>query len=211
MTFFFSSKNVCTYFVSTILTCLLVSICARNAHAQINSEIYNEYKFQMGYAHSGNSVVLLGKTPNTTSNLFYISGSKLLKSYNATTFLYYTSSIQPYLKYHYPRRDYDGSMAEVQGFGIAPFGLQLQKVLNNRVSALAESTGGFALVQHNFPTDKGRKLNFTFDISTTLVVELMKPISLAAGYKFHHISNANTGRQNPGIDSNFLFISLYIN
>lgn len=191
--------------------CVIVALCTKEAHAQMGSVNYNEYKFQAGYAHSGNSVVLLGKTPNTTSSLFYISGAKLLKTFNSTTFVYYSSSIQPYLKYHYPRRDYDGSMAEVQGFGIAPFGLQLQKVLNKRVSALAESTGGFALVEHNFPTDKGRKLNFTFDISTTLVFELIKPISLAAGYKFHHISNANTGQQNPGIDSNFLFISLYIN
>ena len=89
--------------------------------------------------------------------------------------------------------------------------MQFEHLFSNRLSLLSGTSGGFALVNQNFPTDKGRKLNFMFDLSTSILTKLANHLSIAVGYKFHHISNANTGSQNPGIDSNFLYFSIHIN
>ena len=65
-------------------------------------------------------------------------------------------------------------------------------------------------MEATFPTDKGRRLNFTFDPSFSIETKLTKSLSFASGYKFHHISNGQTGKENPGLDSNFIFLSLIL-
>lgn len=201
-------KPVCRALKAAALILFVAGAAGSDLNAQSVSNRPDDLFLQLSYGHSFTSVRLLGKTTGTVSNITDISISKYLKTLSGGTHIYYRASLIPYIRYHYPRRDYDESMAYVRGIGFSPLGFSFQKALTPRFTLWAETAGGLALVGHNFPTDKGRKLNFTFELSPALIFKLNKPLALAAGYKFHHISNANTGRQNPGIDSNFLFLSL---
>ena len=68
--------------------------------------------------------------------------------------------------------------------------------------------GGFTIMPYTFPTDKGRRLNFNFELQSTIEQALGKQYVLSFGGAFHHISNAQTGEQNPGIDSIYLLLRL---
>jgi hypothetical protein len=63
-------------------------------------------------------------------------------------------------------------------------------------------------MQNNFPTDEARRLNYTFDITIGCNFKTNTVGMVSFGYKFHHISNAETGNENPGLDSNFLFLKI---
>lgn len=101
-------------------------------------------------------------------------------------------------------------MVSRSGFGISPVGFTLMDISQKRLTPYIRTTGGLIYMDRSFPTDGARKLNYTFDI--TLGANLkFNPFGLISfGYKFHHISNAETGNENPGLDSNFLFLKLSI-
>ncbi|HBQ60412.1 MAG TPA: hypothetical protein DD671_12530, partial [Balneolaceae bacterium] len=73
-----------------------------------------------------------------------------------------------------------------------------------------QTTGGFIYMESNFPTDQARRFNFTFDVTLGANIPISHFAGISLGYKFHHISNAETGKENPGLDSNFLFLTLSI-
>lgn len=195
-----------------LFSCILVfvAIPSRGISQKLPPDVAN-ITLRTWAGYSNQSVILLGKTPNTTTQFYSIGISKYIHSYSPNTYLFYTVDITPYIKYHYPQRDRNELKTTVNGFGISPFGLQLEHLLINRFSFLSGFSGGFAFVDQNFPTQKGRKLNFMFDLSTSILTKVANHLSVALGYKFHHISNANTGSENPGIDSNFLYFSIHIN
>lgn len=192
--------------------CLCFIVASLSYSSSFSQELTNnqnnlsEFFILTGY--SPNSVKLLGKTSDSQTVIVSIGLRKKLDISIGSSDLFYTASIIPLVRYHYPKRDNNGINDEAVGFGITPFGLTIKKKLNTVFSYRLSSSGGFMLMNKKFPTDKGRKLNFTFEISPEIILETKKSISLSFGYKFHHISNAQTGSENPGLDSNFLFISL---
>jgi hypothetical protein len=152
----------------------------------------------------------LGKTTNASSAIIGIGTRKAIRQYGDDTFLYYTADIIPYIYFDYPKRDDNDNFYQHTGFGFSPIGFLLEKPLSSIFSYQLSVSGSFILMETNFPTDKGRKLNFTFDPSLTIQTRLSKSFSFATGYKFHHISNAQTGSENPGLDSNFIFLSFIL-
>ncbi len=207
----FGTYRLLKSIILTICLVVLISIPKTVLSQSLNTDTIANYKVRTWFGYSYQSVVFLGKTANTTTQFYSLGISKLLKSYSPNSNLYYTIDVIPFLKYNYPQRDRNELKADIIGFGISPFGVHLEHQLTNRFSFISGSSGGFALVERNFPTDKGRKLNFMFDLSTSILTKVADHLSFALGYKFHHISNANTGSQNPGIDSNFLYFSIHIN
>lgn len=167
-------------------------------------------QFQLWSGYSFESVYLLGKTRNATSGIIGIGFRKPIRMYNKGALLYYTADIIPFIHYDYPKRDADDKFVKNSGFGFSPVGFLFEKSINSSFSYQLGISGSFILIDENFPTDKGRKLNFTFDPTFSLLTKISKSFNLVTGYKFHHISNAQTGIENPGLDSNFLFLSLII-
>lgn len=162
--------------------------------------------FTIWGGYSFNSVKFLGKTANSQTQLFALGYQKQLKNYPNNKTLWYTADIVPYIYFHYPKRDEGNRMVSRSGFGLSPVGFSLTDHTPNQFSSFFRTTGGLIFMESNFPTDDARKLNFTFDITFGGSYRLNSVGVISFGYKFHHISNAETGEENPGLDSNFLFL-----
>lgn len=185
---------------------LLLLIISPLLNAQ-NTETPSNRYLDVSAGLSSNSVVLLAKTPDTETTIAYVGFGKLLWQNSSNLETYLTRGIIPYIEYVYPQRDQDNQIATVTGFGISPLGYHFKYKLQDFAFFGAISTGVF-LVSDRFPTRKGRRLNYAFDLSVGAEMPFLPKTSLSFGYKFHHISNAQTGAHNPGVDSNFLFLSL---
>ena len=178
-----------------------------NTKAQVKS---TESYFSFWGGYSFNSVKFLGKTGHSQTQVIGFGYQRSLKEYPGNKTLWYTADIIPYLHFNYPKRDEANRMVSRSGFGLSPVGFALTNSEAKGFSPFIRTTGGIILMEKNFPTDDARKLNFTFDITFGGNYRFNSFGMLSFGYKFHHISNAETGDENPGLDSNFLFLKLSI-
>lgn len=163
---------------------------------------------ESGYSFA--SVKFLGKTLDTQSFFLQLNYLRKMKASQASKPVYYKVSVIPVLDYHYPKRDEGERRDNVHGFGISPVGLYYWKEINPVLSYSLSTAGGIILINKKFPTDEGRRLNFTFEISSSITYNKFEKAYFSIGYKFHHISNAQTGKENPGIDSNFLTFTITV-
>ncbi|MEQ8525436.1 acyloxyacyl hydrolase [Gracilimonas sp.] len=164
--------------------------------------------FWGGYSFS--SVRFLGKTENSQTQILGIGIQKPLKKYYGNKLLWYTADLIPYIHFTYPKRDENNRIVSRKGFGLSPIGFTLMNSSQKLFTTFVRTTGGMIFMESNFPTDDARKLNFTFDITLGANFRFNSFGMISFGYKFHHISNAETGTENPGLDSNFLFLKLSI-
>ena len=105
----------------------------------------------------------------------------------------------------------------VYGAGAAPIGLKFNFRRNHRVQPFGHATGGFLYFSSQVPdissplalpppgTSGTSQFNFTFDFSGGVQIVNSNRRSFTIGYKFQHISNANTGFFNPGVDVQMVF------
>ncbi|MFV1885528.1 MAG: acyloxyacyl hydrolase [Balneola sp.] len=194
----------------SLLILLLISFLFIDLKAQENfAHTENTFiRFSTGY--SPTSILFLGKTPDTQTTLIQLNYGKKLDWEFKTIPVFYLISITPYIHYDYPKRDQNGIRDVVTGFGFSPIGFEINKNLKKNFGLSLSTAGGFILTNKKFPTDKGRRLNYTYELTPKMFLEIHDSVSLFIGYKFHHISNAQTGSENPGIDSNFIFFSTHI-
>lgn len=91
------------------------------------------------------------------------------------------------------------------GVGISPAGLKFLFRRRARVKPFVEATGGVLYFERPVPYDAARNFNYTFDGGAGVQIFSRSRRATTLGYKFHHISNAYTGRINPGIDSHVFY------
>ena len=58
------------------------------------------------------------------------------------------------------------------------------------------------------PVPNSRQLNLTFDFGAGVTIFLNQDTAISGGYKFHHLSNAYSAPQNPGLDANIFYIGI---
>ncbi|WP_246075220.1 acyloxyacyl hydrolase [Gracilimonas mengyeensis] len=131
-----------------------------------------------------------------------------MKKFHGEGNVYYTTDLIPYVHFDYPKRDENDRRVSRNGFGVSPVGFMWKEDELDTVVPFAQISGGLIYMESEFPTDLSRKLNFTFDITVGTDIKVGSIFEFSLGYKFHHISNAETGKHNPGLDSNFLFLSI---
>jgi hypothetical protein len=173
--------------------------------------VERDHRWSLWGGYSGNSIKFLGKTGNSRTQIFALGYQRSIRSYSPDKTLWYTADIIPYIHFDYPKRDENNRRVSRSGFGFSPVGFALTHSISDLIGPFLQTTGGIIYMEDNFPTDKARSLNFTFDITLGNSFSLNRFALLSFGYKFHHISNAQTGSENPGLDSNFLFLTLSIN
>ena len=92
------------------------------------------------------------------------------------------------------------------GFGWEPVGFDFNFRRRHRFQPIVGINGGFARFTRDVPISNSNSFNFTFSLRGGMQIFTSESRSLTIGYRFHHISNANTGNPfNPGIDSNFMY------
>jgi hypothetical protein len=96
----------------------------------------------------------------------------------------------------------------VYGFGLTPAGMQAYVRKSDRLSFFLSTSGGAAWFTRDMPVPDARQLNFLVDLGGGIRVANRNGSAFVAGVKFHHMSNANLGRQNPGMDGNLLYAGL---
>lgn len=92
------------------------------------------------------------------------------------------------------------------GFGLEPVGFDFNFRRRHRFQPVVGINGGFAKFPRDVPVSNSNSFNFTFSLRGGMQMFLSQSHSVTVGYRYHHISNANTGNPfNPGIDSNFIY------
>ena len=92
----------------------------------------------------------------------------------------------------------------VYGGGADPVGLQFNFRRYRRLEPFLAVTGGFLYFAEQVPVTDSSRYNFTFSGGGGGEYRVGRH-SVLFGYRYHHISNKNTGIENPGIDSHILF------
>lgn len=102
----------------------------------------------------------------------------------------------------------DASARVAVGAGGSPIGLKL--TLNPGASTRLRlgSALGMIAFSSDVPIYDSRRLNFRYEYAVGLERDLKGGRVLSVGYRFFHISNAGTGRYNPGLDANVLYVGL---
>jgi hypothetical protein len=153
----------------------------------------------------------LGKTTDARSRFVYAGYLRPTRYTFGTNKIWYSMGLYPLVSFSYPQRDRNETYALAYGAGISPLGFSLIDPINEHMALRFAARSGMVYLNRFFPTQKGTRLNYTFDLSTSLLWKVTPLVSFSIGYTFHHISNAQTGKENPGLDSNFFSFSLFIN
>lgn len=97
----------------------------------------------------------------------------------------------------------------VYGAGLAPLGFRLSYDQLGWFRPYAAATGGFLWFTERIPAS-GVKFNFTYDFGVGAQLFVAPEQAIVLGYKYHHISNAGIGDDNPGFDSNIFYAGFSI-
>lgn len=96
----------------------------------------------------------------------------------------------------------------VYGFAIAPLGFTLDLWRTRRVHPFVETLEGLIASAEPIPEDRpdSSGLNFMFDFGGGVRWKVAPRHVVSVGYRFLHISNANTTDFNPGLDNNVFYL-----
>jgi len=97
-----------------------------------------------------------------------------------------------------------GPKDTVYGAGIAPIGLRLAYEGFAHWRPYFASSVGFLMFEERIPAT-GTKFNYTWEFGVGTQLFLTETQAITLGYEFHHLSNAYSGEENPGFDSNVLY------
>jgi len=141
-----------------------------------------------------------GSTVNTRMYQFEARYARLVYA-NRTLALRYVATVVPISSIGVPGSN--GRRMYAYASGGSPIAIQLNWLRSHRLQPFFTSGGGF--LYFNQPEFHATRLNFTAQVAVGLQVFTSKHHSLDFGYRYHHISNANLGNVNPGMDSHVLF------
>lgn len=161
----------------------------------------NEYAFwlegQLGNGHAFAST--------TDTRMYQIEGryGRLVYT-NRLLALRYIAEVIPLSVVGDPQAN--GQRAYAHATGGSPIGAQINFLYHRRVQPFLTSGGGFLYFDRRM--FGATQFNFTAQVAGGVQVFTSRHRSVQFGYEYHHISNANLGRVNPGMDSHVIFVGL---
>ena len=93
----------------------------------------------------------------------------------------------------------------VYGGGMNPIGFQFNFRRGHKWQPFANAHGGFLYFTQQVPVIDSSQYNFTFSFGGGVQVFSGDRSSFSLGYRYYHLSNANTGDRNPGVDANLFY------
>lgn len=97
---------------------------------------------------------------------------------------------------------------DTYGVGANPAGLRINYASGQPVQPFIAGSGGFVYFFRPVPDERGKHLNFTFDVGVGVQVVLSTHTTLTIGYRYQHLSNAFRGQINPGVDANLFYLGI---
>ncbi len=98
----------------------------------------------------------------------------------------------------------------VYGAGSSPIGFQIYFGNKKRIKPFASGSAGFLYFSRQVPEPDTHNFNYTFDFGGGVQLFSHSRRAFTIGYKFHHLSNANQCRFNPGLDANIFYVGFSI-
>jgi hypothetical protein len=111
---------------------------------------------------------------------------------------------------YYPVNGISGPEDSRLGIGLIPVNLLLPITESKRINPFVFASAGGIYLNDKLPQYDGASLNYLLNIGGGFELPLFESTDIQIGYSIQHMSNANTGDQNPGIDSHTFFISIVL-
>lgn len=97
---------------------------------------------------------------------------------------------------------------ETSGTGVNPAGLRLTFRAAKRIQPFLMGSAGLLYFGQPVPSERGKQVNFVFDVGAGIQAVLSPTLLLSAGYRYYHLSNGFRGRINPGVDANLFYFGV---
>jgi hypothetical protein len=94
------------------------------------------------------------------------------------------------------------------GFGINPAGVTTRWRADRRVSPFVGLAVGGLYFDRRVPTTKAARLNFTAAVEAGMRLGAPDAYGITVSYRLHHLSNAGTAGENPGLASHVFALGL---
>ena len=101
--------------------------------------------------------------------------------------------------------DAPGTRRAIYGAGASPIGLQVNFRRRRMFQPYINGTAGVLYFADQVPVSGSSQFNFAVGWGAGVQIWYRENQSVSLGYKFHHISNANSATRNPGVDSNLFY------
>ena len=186
-----------------VLTTIALAFLLSPALAQERTHAYSEYTFWYGGAFGNGGA--FSNTFNARNYQFESRYERLIywREPFAVRWVFDTVPVAVVGD----SRTGNGHRVYSYGFGGSPIGAQVNFVHYRRIEPFLTSGGGFLYFNH--PMFRETRFNFTAQFGGGVqLFTSSRRAALDLGYKYHHISNANLGDRNPGMDSHMLFVGI---
>jgi hypothetical protein len=187
---------------------VLMSVCAapRPAGAQTGSNyrlVQGMNEFGLWAGGSPDSFDFIGTVDDRKLLLVGLRYGRVLGAWESVS-LEYTLDILPAAVVFEPASVRRGS-STIYGAGLSPLGFKVNFGQETWIKPFIAGGIGFLYFQKDIPVPKSSRFNFTPEVGLGVQFFLAPQKAFTLGYKWHHISNANTGRRNPGMDSHVFY------
>lgn len=179
-----------------ILLATLSFLCPARA-SEASSKIGFWFEGQFANAHAFGSVI--------DSRMYQMEARYTRLVYtNRSIELYYLAEVIPIsLVGDSPANEH---RVYAYGAGGSPIGVQINLLRYRRVQPFLTSGGGFLYFDRRLFGQT--QLNFTAQLGAGMQLFISDSHSVDFGYLYHHVSNANLGNHNPGMDSHVVFVGV---
>lgn len=92
------------------------------------------------------------------------------------------------------------------GSGLSPVGFRANFFPEKRTQPLLSMNGGFLYFNQRVLSPQGSQFMFTIDFGCGLMFYTGRRQAVTIGYRYQHMSNADTAESNPGTDANTFFV-----
>ena len=152
---------------------------------------------------SPDSFDFIGTVEDRNLLLFGLRYGRVIGAWDSLS-LEYTLDVIPASVLFEPGSVRSGS-STIYGAGLSPVGFKLNFGQESWIKPFVAASFGFLYFQKDVPVPRSAHFNFAPEVGFGAQFFLAPRRALTLGYKWHHISNANTGRSNPGMDSHVFY------
>ena len=160
----------------------------------------NEFGLWLG--GSPDSSKIFGNVEDRQLFLFALRYGRILAAWDVGS-LEYTLDVFPAAVFFEPESVRGRS--SIYGAGLSPLGFKFNFGQQSRIKPFIAASVGFMYFKDDVPVPRSSRFNFTPELGLGVQLFFTPKTAVTLGYKLHHMSNANTGRSNPGVDSHVIY------